>query len=222
MQMRMPDHEAVRRCVITGERRPRGELIRLVLAPDGRVTPDLLARAPGRGAWVLPDARLIDSASRNGRLRKAVVRHLEAEGAAPGGVQVPEGLAQEIQAGLKRRALERLGLENRAGNLIFGSDRIMDAASAGGLRLLLHAEDSAEDGRAKLSRALGRSPHAREIMLPVTRVDLSLALGRQNVVHAATCDVSAADRMVAAVDRWRVFCGSGGDEVYVGDPPRTP
>jgi len=41
-----------RRCILTGSHGSRDELIRLAISPDGDVLPDVMARAPGRGAWI--------------------------------------------------------------------------------------------------------------------------------------------------------------------------
>ena len=116
---------------------------------------------------------------------------------------MPEDLADQIETGLKRRALDRLGLEMRAGNLILGSERIGEAIRAGRVRLLLHVSDAAANGRAKLDK-----PGLAVMTLPVPGPELSLALGQGNVIHAALCDQGAADRVASAVERWRAFCGS--------------
>ena len=42
----------MRRCLASGETAEKETLVRFVLAPDGRVVPDLAERLPGRGAWV--------------------------------------------------------------------------------------------------------------------------------------------------------------------------
>ena len=41
----------MRKCIATGEVRPKDELIRFVIAPDGTVTPDIAGKLPGRGLW---------------------------------------------------------------------------------------------------------------------------------------------------------------------------
>ena len=41
-----------RTCILSGEAAPRDALIRLAISPDGLVLPDVLAKAPGRGAWI--------------------------------------------------------------------------------------------------------------------------------------------------------------------------
>jgi uncharacterized protein len=203
----MSEHESPeRRCVLSGEHGPRAELIRLALAPDGTVHPDLGAKAPGRGAWISPDRALIETAVAKGRLRGALVRAFKG---AP--IDVPADLVERIAEGLKRRALDRLGLELRTGNLILGADRILDKIRAGRVHLLLHAADASVDGRGKLDQKLRVSEVGEPVVLPAGRAELSVALGRENVVHAALCDRAAAIRVAAAVSRWRAFCGMNDD-----------
>lgn len=192
-----------RKCILTGTHGTRDGLIRLALDGDGRVHADLAARAPGRGAWLSPDRALIATAAAKGKLRGALMRAFKTTS-----VTVPDDLVEVVATGLERRALDRLGLENKAGHLIWGSDRIGEALSAGRVRLLLHAADAAPDGAAKLDgKARGAPNMVVSLVLPATRERLSLALGRENVVHAAVCDGGAAARVTAAVDRWRAFNG---------------
>lgn len=195
----MPHNESPqRKCIVTGTHADRASLIRLALSPDGDLLPDLGAKAPGRGAWIGADRGALEGAIARGKLRGPLLRAFK--GAT---LRIPDDLVPQIESGLKRRALDRLGLEMRAGNLILGSDRIADAVRAGRVRLLLHAADAAANGRAKLDR-----PGFPVVMLPCEASELSLALGQGNVLHAALCDQGAADRVAAAVERWRAFCGS--------------
>jgi len=203
----MSEHEAPeRKCILSGDHGPREGLIRLALGPDGTVLPDLGAKAPGRGAWIAPDRRLIETALAKGKLRGALARAFKGAPAS-----VPDDLVERIAEGLKRRALDRLGLEMKAGHLILGSDRIADAIRAGRVSLLLHAVDAAPDGRAKLDQKLRVAETGEALVLPAARAELSVALGRENVVHAALGDRAAATRVVAAVSRWRAFCGTNDD-----------
>jgi predicted RNA-binding protein YlxR (DUF448 family) len=193
-----------RKCILSGVHGGRDELIRLALDDDGRVHADLAARAPGRGAWLAPDRTLIATAAAKGKLRGALMRAFKTTC-----VTVPDDLVDQVASGLERRALDRLGLENKAGHLIWGSDRIGDAVGAGRVRLLLHANDAAPDGVAKLDgKARGAPNTVVSCVLPADRARLSVALGRENVVHAAVCDGGAATRVIAAVARWRAFNGS--------------
>ena len=192
-----------RKCILTGEHGSRDALIRLALDDAGGVHADLAARAPGRGAWLSPDRTLIATAAAQGKLRGVLMRAFKTTS-----ITVPDTLVETIAAGLERRALDRLGLENKAGHLIWGSERIGDALSAGRVRLLLHANDAAPDGMAKLDgKAKGAPNTVVSLVLPVGREILSLALGRENVVHAAVCETAAAARVSGAVARWRAFNG---------------
>jgi hypothetical protein len=191
-----------RTCVLTRVTGERQQLIRLVPGPDGAIWPDLAARLPGRGAWIVPDRALIAAAVADGRLRKALARAFRATPPT-----VPHDLADRIAAGLEARALQRLGLEHRAGHLLFGSEKLGEWARAGRLHLLLHAADAAADGRGKLDQALrvgndGRDRPATAIVVPAGRLALSAALGRDNMVHTGVTDGRAAARVMADVARW--------------------
>ena len=43
----------LRKCAGCGESKPKKELVRVVRAPDGAVSLDLVGKKPGRGAYVL-------------------------------------------------------------------------------------------------------------------------------------------------------------------------
>lgn len=210
--MRTPPDESLdgptRSCILTRDRAGQDQLIRLALAPDGRVLPDVRAKAPGRGAWIGVTQRELAAAFAKGRLRGALSRAFRT-----GELVVPDDLPTLVAAALERNALDRLGLEARAGALLTGADRIEEAARAGRLHALYHAADTGEDGRRKLAKAWrvgsGREGEALEgLVLPLPRPILSMALGRENVVHIGVVDRLAARRLGEALGRWRHFIGS--------------
>ncbi|HLL31751.1 MAG TPA: DUF448 domain-containing protein, partial [Allosphingosinicella sp.] len=86
---------------------------------------------------------------------------------------------------------------------------IENAARKGEVHLLLHAADAGEDGNRKLDQAwrVGEG-RPQGLVIPAERAILSLALGRQNVVHIAIIDRAAAARVEHALGRWRAFIGS--------------
>ena len=197
-------HVAERKCILSGEHGARDKLIRLALGPDGEVLPDVRARAHGRGAWIGVDRSVLETAQAKGRLRAALQRAFKT-----GTLDIPEDLAERIEAALRQVALDRLGLEARAGNLITGAERIETAARRGEVRLLIHAADARADGRSRLDQAwrVGGGP-SQGLVFPVERPILSLALGRQNVVHIALIDAAAAARVLGVLQRWRAFIGA--------------
>lgn len=212
--------EPQRRCILSGDRAERDSLIRLALGPDGSVAPDVRARAPGRGAWIGVDRATLDAARSKGRLSGALARAFRTSA-----VAVPDDIGERIADALARAALERLGLEARASTLQTGSERIADAARKGQLHLLLHAADAGEDGNRKLDQAwrVGRDSEGsgeRGIVLAATRAQLSMALGRENVVHIGVTDAGAAQRIGSAIERWHRFIGLASSDRPCANAPQ--
>ena len=211
----------VRRCILTGERGERDHLVRLALAPGGCVLPDVRAKAPGRGAWIGVDRPALDVALTKGRLRGALARAFRT-----GDLTIADDLPEQIEAALRRAALDRLGLEARAGTIATGGERIEQSARAGKIHALYHAADAGEDGCRKLAQAwrVGQDREGsdlRGLALPVPRSILSLALGRENVVHIAVTDRAAAKRVGDALARWLHFIGPNPAPTLCGTAPQA-
>ena len=224
------DTGSERRCILSGETFPREELIRLAIAPDGSVHPDVAAKAPGRGAWITPDRAALEKAMADGHLRRGLMRAFKG---GPEGVTLSysDDLPQQIADALTRQVLDRLGLELRGGNIVLGAAKIEEHARTGRIALLLHSSDASEDGRKKLDQAWrvgteNEGSGKRGMVLPLDREALSVALGRENVVHlgvsgraasfggkgrGGSAQASASGRIGQAATRLSRFLGS--------DPP---
>ena len=196
-------HVPERTCVLTRRKADKAALIRLALSPDGEVAPDVRARAAGRGAWISVGRKELDTAVAKGKLKGALQRAFKTND-----IRVPADLGERTAAALRQGTLDRLGMEARSGTLINGSDKVENAARAGQVHLLIHAGDASEDGRKRLDQAwrVGGGEQ-RGLIFPEGRTILSMALGRENVVHVALTDPAAAARVQHALDRWRAFIG---------------
>ncbi|MEW4467278.1 DUF448 domain-containing protein [Parasphingorhabdus sp. JC815] len=199
------DRAPHRKCILTGESLPQEGLVRLALSPDGQIAPDVRAKAPGRGAWISVDRRGLEQAQDKGTLKSALSRAFKT-----GKVDIPDDLAQQVENALERATLDRLGLEARGSMLLTGSEKIETAARQGDVDMLLHASDAGRDGSAKLDQAwrIGSDREGQDVrgrILPVDRQALSVALGRQNVVHIGIIDHRAAERISHMLDRWCHF-----------------
>ena len=197
-----------RRCILTGRDVCRDEAIRLAVSPDGDVLPDALARAPGRGAWIGVSQAELAEAMENGKLKGALARSFK-----DGKLSIPEDLPVLLQNALTRAFLERLGLEMRSGRLILGSDRITNEARMGKIAALFHAKDASLDGAKKLDQAWRVGNDAEGSgqagdRLPLDRTALSVALGRDNVVHLALADRASAQRVSVPLGRLLTFLGA--------------
>jgi uncharacterized protein len=201
-----------RRCILTGSHGARDELIRLAISPEGpdgvcQVLPDVLARAPGRGAWIRVSRAELEVELAKGKLKGALARAFK--GAA---LAIPADLGAKIEAALIRALTDRLGLEMRTGFLLLGSERIAEKARGGRVAWLGHAADASQDGARKLDQAWRVGEDAEGsgkagIRLPLDRAALSVALGRDNVVHLALTDASAAQRVGTLLQRLSHFLG---------------
>ncbi len=223
--MRIPHNERVssdiesdgpeRKCILSGAKASRDALVRLAISPANElgeclVLPDVLARAPGRGAWIGVNRSTLETALAKGQLKGALARAFNGEA-----LTIPADLPDRIETALQRVFTDRLGLETRSGKLLTGSDRIAENARAGKVRWLAHAADAGEDGSRKLDQAwrVGRDAEGSGlagVTLPLDRMALSVALGRDNVVHLALTDSAAADRVAAALQRLLHFLGPTG------------
>jgi predicted RNA-binding protein YlxR (DUF448 family) len=207
-----------RRCVLTGVHAGRDELLRLAVSPEGEVLPDARARAPGRGAWIGVDRAALAEAQASGKLKAALTRAFKT-----GGLTIPAELPGLAEKALARAFLDRLGLEMRAGKLILGSDRIANDARMGKVAALYHAADASEDGSRKLDQAfrVGRDAEGTGlagVRLPLDRAALSVALGRDNVVHLALADRASAERVAIPLRRLLHFLGGRQAAVTDGTP----
>jgi len=192
--------QSERRCVLSRSSGPRERMIRLVRAPDGGIVPDIDENLPGRGVWIQTDRSALETAIGKGKAADAISRGLKTR-VSP--TQISADLPVRIDALLLERVRNRLGLERRAGRLVAGFEKVRQALRTRRVRVLLEASDGEHDGCRKL-RALA----APDVVVAeaLTRDQMSLALGRGNVVHAAVEHGGGAERLIREIDRlvaWR-------------------
>jgi len=186
----------VRRCIVSGEILPEGRLVRFVAAPDGQVVPDIEAKLPGRGLWVGAERKAVEQAAAKGLFSRA----------AGGPVKADAGLAGRTEARLVERMLDHLGLGRRAGDLILGFDQVEKALRGPGApAVIVEASEAAADGGRKLQAAARANGIVPFVIGALSSAELSLALGRSNVVHAALKSGRIAERLVFDAGRLNGF-----------------
>ncbi len=181
-------------CAATRVERSPDDLIRFVAAPDGRIVPDLARRLPGRGVWLTADRASVLRALATHAFAKSLKRKVE----------VPADLPDLVDSLLTRRACDALSLANKAGAVVAGFEKIDRRLMQGGLVALVHGADAASDGRDKLDRkflAIGGRDAASRIVAVLTVDQMSLAIGRPNVVHAGLNSGGTSDRFLAEAGR---------------------
>lgn len=170
---------AERTCIVTRGGAPQEELIRFVRGPDGTAVPDISSKLPGRGAWVGCSATLVEKAIRTQAFSRAFRTKTHAD----------DLLVAQVDMLLVRRVLDTLSLANKAGCVVSGYNKVDAAIEAGKIGILVQAVDASLAPRQRLRRkfigiAEARKQDAKSFEL-LTIDELSLALGRENVVHAA-------------------------------------
>ncbi len=197
---------SMRRCIASGELRPKAELIRFVADPGGTVVPDLAGRLPGRGLWLSP---------RREDLERACARNLFAR-AAKAPLRVPEDLPARVEKLLRRRCLELIGLATRAGQAVSGYQRVTSLLASGGVAVLLAAVDTAEDGRRKLRAAARAQNSAPQVVEMFTAEELGRALGQAARAHVAIAPGGFAARFAMEAARLSGLRGNDGGKVLKG------
>ena len=179
--------QAERRCIVSGDSLPKDALIRFVVAPDGRVVPDLEEKLPGRGLWLRARSDMIRTACAKGAFSKAARRETRA----------PNDLAEAVERLLRRRCLEFIGLARRSGALVVGFEAVRAFLSEEAAGALLAASDGAADGRAKIRALAPGVPLVDQF----AAAELGAAVGRDHIVHGAVAKGRLAERIVREASR---------------------
>ena len=185
-----------RRDIVSGEVLPDSRLLRFVADPEGQVVPDAAAKLPGRGLWV--------EASKDA-INKAVEKKLFSR-AAKAQVTATADLAARAEKALVARMLGDLGIARRAGSLVLGFDNVLRALEGPKPpKALIEAFDGAQDGKRKLYAAAHRLELKCAVIETLTSAELGLALGRENVIHAAVQPGGLAERLIFDAERLSGF-----------------
>jgi hypothetical protein len=190
---------SLRRCVVTRTEREPDDLVRFVVDPSGAVVPDVARKLPGRGVWVTADKVSVAAAVKVNAFAKSLKRQVTA---------APD-LPERVESLFVRRVLEALSLANKAGLVSTGFEKVEKLLDAGRAAALLHGSDAALDGMRKLDRKFAAIQQDKGQAAPVvdwlTIEQMSLAIGRSNVVHAGLKQGGATNRFLREAERLRRF-----------------
>jgi predicted RNA-binding protein YlxR (DUF448 family) len=184
-----------RRCIVTRAERAPSDLIRFVVDPSGAIVPDLARKLPGRGVWVTADKATVTAAAKGQAFAKSLKRQ----------VTVAPDLPQAVETLCVKRVLDALSLANKAGLVTTGFEKVEALLDGGRAAALLHGADAAADGRRRLDRKFAAIQQDKGSAAPIvdwlTIEQLSLAIGRSNVVHAALKQGGATNRLLREAER---------------------
>src|ERR1700761_1550271 len=185
-----------RRDIVSGEVMPENRLLRFVADPDGKVVPDVAAKLPGRGLWV---------AATRAAVKTAVEKKLFSR-AAKAQVTADADLGARAEKALVTRMLGDLGIARRSGAAVLGFDNVLrQLEGPKPPKVLIEAFDGSPDGKRKLYAAAHRLGLSCVVIESLTSAELGLALGRENVIHAAVQPGGLADRLILDAERLSGF-----------------
>lgn len=177
----MSKQAPIRTCLGSNQEHPKHVLWRFVKGPDGLVWFDISGKAPGRGAYVFPDAKFIAAAIK----RKAFSRKLD-------GANVPADLATRVQSALTQQLIAQLGLAKKASSLVSGGQKVLEVPQFGALDTVILATDAGEDIAAKVKN------HANAcVWQGLNKVQLEQASGQGNVPVLAVLGNTAIATLVS-------------------------
>lgn len=215
-----------RTCAVTRERREPAELIRFVRAPDGTVTPDLAQRLPGRGVWISLSKAIVDRAGPAGAFARGLKQPVQVPLDLAGLVErllaqrAIAALAMANKAGLVVAGFAKTEAAIGSGDLaalVHARDGAADGCEKldrklRALRQPVAQAPAGEGSEPVHGRAGGhpaQAPSAEQgtavIVKELEASELSLALGRENVVHAAVSNGGAAQYFLNEVERLRRY-----------------
>jgi predicted RNA-binding protein YlxR (DUF448 family) len=174
--------DGARRCLVSGEMKPRAEMIRFVIGPENAVLPDLSENLPGHGLWVT---------ATHDAVQTAVTKKLFKEAK-----NVPASLADDTARLLRKRCLQFLGLAKGAGLATLGESQTEASLRAQKLALYLHAPDATRtlDNRFSIT--------ACDLF---SRDELGAAFGYPQIVYAGISPHGLAKKLMMEINRLRAM-----------------
>lgn len=180
-----------RRCIVTGAMLPKSALIRFVIGPGQQVVPDISGKLPGKGLWVSCSRDAVAQAAKQKIFSKVARKQ----------ALVPENLAEQVGELLKAVCLNMLSMAKKGGALVTGYTKVSALQEEKKAVCVIRACDSAFAAQEQQSPVNGKAA----VISIFTNEELSQALGRENVVHAAITRGAMADKCRMLIERYKDY-----------------
>ena len=160
----------LRRCLVLRESFARETMLRFVVGPDRQLVFDVSATLPGRGLWLSASADVVEKGIKRGVFARAARTQ----------VIVPPDLRDFVEAALRRRVFDLVGMARRSGNAIAGFEKAREWLASGKAGLVAQAVDGSVEERARFIG--GRDI---PVVAVLTSAELGRIFGRDQTVHVA-------------------------------------
>ncbi len=178
-------------CPVTGKTYDQADMLRLVLAPDGRVVPDVRGSLPGQAIWLEASAETLLHCD-------AVVR--EAFGA---NAECAENRVALVERALVRHIQNCIALARRSSAAVAGFAKVEELLKTGRASLLIEAVDAGEADKTKLEKLAGY--HDIPVARALTREELGTPMGKAASVHIALRNDALAAEIIKEMRRLTGF-----------------
>ena len=165
-----------------------------------------------RGTAALIADGVVPSNEERGYVLRRIMRRAIQQGRSIG--LEPPFFADFTERAVEKRTLELLGLLRRTNAVVAGFDKVEAALAAGRAAAVLTAADASPNAQAKGVGFAKAMPHITWL----TVAEMSLALGRENVVHAALTPGTLTERFLREARRLRGLRGVSAPDII--DPVR--
>lgn len=194
----MPKADPHRSCLGCREVRPKDELLRFVLDPEGVIFPDISRKLPGRGAYTCFSRTCLEAAIK----RKQFSRSFRTEAKL-----LPEEVLLPLITRLQEEKINSLiALANKAGRAVSGSEKVMSELRRGDAGLLIIAADISTESRAKFLASAEKA--GVETFRFSIKDRLGASLGKEIRTAVAVQQGSFADTLLLELKRyWNFFEG---------------
>ena len=167
----MKQQETERKCIVTGEVKPKEALLRFVVTQDGQLLPDLNKKFAGRGLYVSNSRQALAKALSGNLFVKAVRRNLK----------IQPDMLQTVEKLLYKKGLDSINLGIKAGAVVSGFEKVKDKLARGHVAFIIQASDAAPDGCRKIEQSAAGLP----VLKVYASADFDASLDRVNTMHLA-------------------------------------
>jgi predicted RNA-binding protein YlxR (DUF448 family) len=137
----VPKADPQRSCLGCREVRPKNELLRFVLDPEGTLLPDIARKLPGRGSYTCFSRTCLETALKRKQFNRSFKDTVKL-------LPEPELISIIVKV-LEEKISSLISLANKAGKAVSGSDKAMDTLRKGEAAILILAADISGESKAK-------------------------------------------------------------------------
>ena len=167
----MKETETTRKCIVIGKTLDKGSLLRFCVTPGGEVIPDFKKKLPGKGVYVTNSKTVLAKAIETNVFAKSLKKK----------VRPAAGLLTMTENLLRHNALGAVSLSRKAGSLVCGLDKVLEAVKKGKAAFVLEAKDAGNDGHQRIMLV----SKDMDVFQLFETEELDRTLNKENTVHAA-------------------------------------